>query len=51
MCIRDSATHNPEFTSVETYQAYADYNDVMEMVEELYAYVARTCLLYTSRCV
>lgn len=36
------ATHNPEFTSVETYQAYADYNDVMEMVEELYAYVART---------
>ena len=36
------ATHNPEFTSVETYQAYADYNDVMEMVEALYAYVART---------
>ena len=36
------ATHNPEFTTVETYQAYADYNDVMEMVEELYAYVART---------
>lgn len=36
------ATHNPEFTSVETYQAYADYNDVMEMVEELYAYVAST---------
>ena len=35
-------THNPEFTSVETYQAYADYNDVMEMVEELYAYVAQT---------
>ncbi|MEA5015230.1 MAG: lysine--tRNA ligase [Candidatus Limiplasma sp.] len=35
------ATHNPEFTSVETYQAYADYNDVMEMVEELYAVVAQ----------
>lgn len=35
------ATHNPEFTSVETYQAYADYNDVMDMVEELYAFVAR----------
>ena len=34
------ATHNPEFTSVETYQAYADYNDVMEMVEQLYAFVA-----------
>ena len=36
------ATHNPEFTTVETYQAYADYNDVMEMVEELYAYVGQT---------
>ncbi|MDD3335930.1 MAG: lysine--tRNA ligase [Eubacteriales bacterium] len=35
------ATHNPEFTSVETYQAYADYNDVMEMVEELYSTVAK----------
>lgn len=34
------ATHNPEFTSVETYQAYADYHEVMEMVEELYAFVA-----------
>ncbi len=34
------ATHNPEFTSVETYQAYADYNDVMDMVEEMYAWVA-----------
>jgi len=34
------ATHNPEFTSVETYQAYVDYNEVMEMVEQLYATVA-----------
>lgn len=33
-------THNPEFTTVETYQAYADYNDVMDMVEEMYAFVA-----------
>ena len=31
--------HNPEFTSVELYQAFADYNDVMRLVEELYAYV------------
>jgi len=36
------ATHNPEFTSVETYQAYVDYKAVMEMVEQLYAYVAET---------
>mgnify|MGYP000748257237 CR=1 FL=1 len=34
------ATHNPEFTSVETYQAYADYNEIMEMVEQLYEFVA-----------
>ena len=34
------ATHNPEFTSVETYQAYVDYKEVMEMVEQLYEFVA-----------
>lgn len=34
------ATHNPEFTLLETYEAYADFNDVMQMVEELYHYVA-----------
>jgi lysyl-tRNA synthetase class 2 len=27
--------HNPEFTLLESYEAYADYNDVMTMVEEL----------------
>lgn len=34
------ATHNPEFTSVETYEAYANYKDVMHMVEELYDFIA-----------
>ncbi len=34
------ATHNPEFTSVETYQAYADYREIMELVEQLYEFVA-----------
>ena len=38
------ATHNPEFTSVETYQAYADYNEIMEMVEQLYEFVAMKTL-------
>ncbi len=34
------ATHNPEFTMLETYEAYADYKDVMVMVEELLNYLA-----------
>ena len=32
--------HNPEFTLLESYEAYADYNDVMEMVESLVSTVA-----------
>ena len=36
------ATHNPEFTLLETYEAYADYNDVMDMVEALYDRLAHT---------
>lgn len=28
-------THNPEFTTCEFYQAYADYNDLMDMTEEM----------------
>ncbi len=30
-----STAHNPEFTLLESYEAYADYNDVMRMVEEM----------------
>lgn len=29
-------THNPEFTQVEFYQAYADYEDMMNLVEEIF---------------
>ena len=34
-----STRHNPEFTSVEIYQAYADYTDMMELTEQLIAHV------------
>ena len=35
-----SPRHNPEFTMLELYQAYADWTDIMELVEELVAYLA-----------
>ncbi|HUV55854.1 MAG TPA: lysine--tRNA ligase [Dehalococcoidales bacterium] len=35
-----STKHNPEFTMLESYEAYADYNDVMNMLETM---VSRVC--------
>jgi lysyl-tRNA synthetase, class II len=39
-----STQHNPEFTMLELYQAYADYNDLMEMIEALFQGLADTLL-------
>jgi lysyl-tRNA synthetase class 2 len=39
-----SFKHNPEFTMLESYEAYADYNDVAEMTEEMISTVARQVL-------
>lgn len=33
--------HNPEFDMIELYQAYADYNDMMELTENMIAYVCK----------
>jgi len=34
-------THNPEFSMVELYQAYADYNDMMDLTEDMILHVAK----------
>ncbi len=39
-----SPKHNPEFTMLELYQAYVDYNEMMVLVENLISYLAQTVL-------
>jgi lysyl-tRNA synthetase class 2 len=39
-----SKKHNPEFTMLEVYQAYADFEDMMELVEQLVAHAAERTL-------
>ena len=40
--------HNPEFTLMELYQAYTDYNGMMDLTENLYRYVAQDVLGTTT---
>jgi len=39
-----STKHNPEFTMLESYEAYADYNDVMSMVETMVSKISQRVL-------
>ena len=38
--------HNPEFTAIEVYQAYADYNDMMDLTESIFSEISQS--LYNS---
>jgi lysyl-tRNA synthetase class 2 len=43
-----STRHNPEFTMLELYEAYADFHDIMELTENMIAHIAQEVLGTTT---
>ncbi|MFB1051034.1 lysine--tRNA ligase [Paraliobacillus sp. JSM ZJ581] len=43
-----STRHNPEFTMIELYEAYADYHDIMSLVENMVAHIAKEVIGTTT---
>src|SRR5699024_4738055 len=43
-----STRHNPEFTMIELYEAYADFYDIMSLTEKMIAYIAKDVLGKTT---
>ncbi|MEJ9371786.1 lysine--tRNA ligase, partial [Schinkia azotoformans] len=43
-----STRHNPEFTMIELYEAYADFNDIMDLTENMIAHIAKEVLGSTT---
>ncbi|PMC34108.1 lysine--tRNA ligase [Bacillus sp. UMB0899] len=43
-----STRHNPEFTMIELYEAYADYKDIMSLTENVIAHIAKEVLGTTT---
>ncbi|CQR47445.1 Lysine--tRNA ligase [Paraliobacillus sp. PM-2] len=43
-----STRHNPEFTMLELYEAYADYHDIMTLVENMVAHIAKEVIGTTT---